>query len=131
VILSHFSGLKVIHGYLTLIRPAQELTCSHKGKTPMRKLLIPFTFLLMISVALSHAEEIIIPLGQQGMEQTDIPRPSLGTTMSDVKQLLGQPVKTTDAIGTPPIIRWEYPDLVVYFESNRVIHTVLKHSKKL
>ena len=30
------------------------------------------------------------------------------------------------AVGEPPITRWEYRNMIVYFEYDRVIHAVMK-----
>jgi hypothetical protein len=51
--------------------------------------------------------------------------PSRGLTMAQVKDKHGSPTQEVAAIGTPPISRWEYPGYVVFFESDRVLHTVV------
>jgi hypothetical protein len=53
-------------------------------------------------------------------------RPTRGMTMQKVQQDWGQPAMRRAPVGEPPITRWEYPEFVVYFEHNRVIHAVLK-----
>lgn len=75
----------------------------------------------------AHAETVAIPLGNQAPELQDISRPNKGLTTEQVLKSYGQPLKQTPAVGTPPISRWTFDDFVVYFESNKVIHTVLKH----
>ena len=58
--------------------------------------------------------------------------PSRGMNMANVEHIFGAPQEKLPAIpdpGTklhPPITRWVYPDYVVYFEYNYVVHTVLK-----
>jgi len=54
-------------------------------------------------------------------------RPSGGLSMSDVEEKFGEPLRKYAAVGTPPITRWEYPDYVVYFEGEIVLHSVRKH----
>lgn len=56
-------------------------------------------------------------------------RPTRGMTMQKVQASWGQPSQRRAAVGDPPITRWEYPDFVVYFEHNRVIHAVLKRQR--
>lgn len=56
--------------------------------------------------------------------------PQRGLTMKQVEARFGAPQRKLPARGgdTPkhPVIhRWLYPDYIVYFERNRVIHTVL------
>ncbi len=53
-------------------------------------------------------------------------RPTRGMTMQKVQSDWGQPTMRRAPVGEPPITRWEYPQFVVYFEHNRVIHAVLK-----
>jgi hypothetical protein len=51
--------------------------------------------------------------------------PGRGLTMAQVKDKFGSPTQEAPAVGTPPISRWEYPGYVVFFESDRVLHTVV------
>jgi hypothetical protein len=50
--------------------------------------------------------------------------PSRGMTMDQVKQHFGQPARRHESVGEPPIIRWQYDGMMVYFERNYVIHAV-------
>ena len=52
--------------------------------------------------------------------------PVRGMNMANVEHIFGTPVQKYDAVGKPPITRWDYPDYVVYFEYNMVLHTVMK-----
>src|SRR5699024_12350073 len=61
-------------------------------------------------------------------EQTDSAppvTPTRGTTMHQVKRLFGMPAQIFPAVGKPPITRWAYPQFVVYFERQWVIHSVV------
>ncbi len=51
--------------------------------------------------------------------------PERGARMTAVEQHFGAPATRYPAVGQPPITRWDYPGMVVYFENDRVIHTVL------
>lgn len=51
-------------------------------------------------------------------------RPNRGMSMETVESRWGSPVAKRNAIGDPPISRWEYPSFVVYFEYRNVIHAV-------
>ncbi len=72
------------------------------------------------------AETILIPAGRQG-EETVTNLPARGTLKSEVRRILGDPVRTGPAVGEPPISSWEYEDFTVYFEYDHVIHAVKKH----
>jgi hypothetical protein len=52
-------------------------------------------------------------------------RPARGARMGAVEQHYGAPASRYPAVGQPPITRWDYPSMVVYFEHDRVIHAVL------
>jgi hypothetical protein len=58
--------------------------------------------------------------------------PTRGMSMENVEHIFGAPQEKLPAVpdpGTklhPPITRWVYPDYIVYFEYNYVVHTVLK-----
>jgi len=55
-------------------------------------------------------------------------RPHRGMTMPQVSARWGEPASRVDAVGKPPISRWEYPAFTVYFEHDHVVHAVAKHS---
>ena len=57
---------------------------------------------------------------------TDDGRPTRGMTQARAESKYGSPSTVKAPIGEPPITRWEYPDFVVFFEHDRVIHAVLK-----
>jgi hypothetical protein len=53
--------------------------------------------------------------------------PARGMTEAGVQSRFGEPLAKSSTVGDPPISSWEYGDYVVYFETGRVLHTVLKH----
>lgn len=69
------------------------------------------------------AEEIAVPAGQQGDSSVD--RPRTGLSMDQVTAKFGAPHQQLPAVGNPPITRWVYAGYTVYFENDRVIHSVL------
>ncbi|MEJ2681943.1 MAG: hypothetical protein P8104_13510 [Gammaproteobacteria bacterium] len=75
------------------------------------------------------ADTVSIPIGAQGTELQEINRPQQGMTATAVQQAFGAPIKQSAPVGNPPISRWYYEPYVVYFENDRVIHTVLKRTK--
>jgi hypothetical protein len=78
-------------------------------------------------------------LQMQGVSADDGNRPTRGMTAASVESKFGTPdakvskFGTPDAkvspVGDPPISRWEYKDMVVFFEYDRVIHAVVKRKK--
>ena len=88
-------------------------------------------FLLCLSAGLSlpgFAQDLTIPVGEQGI--SGLSMPAKGTAMTKVRSDFGDPSVAHPARGEPPITRWEYENFVVYFESETVIHSVLRHKPK-
>jgi hypothetical protein len=56
---------------------------------------------------------------------TEVAAPARGMTMTQVEKQYGAPSERFAAVGQPPITRWVYPDKVVYFEYDHVVHAVL------
>ena len=56
----------------------------------------------------------------------DQSRPGRGMTQQRVEAEFGSPEARIAPVGDPPISRWEYSGFIVYFEHDRVIHTVVK-----
>lgn len=54
-----------------------------------------------------------------------VPRPERGLSMDTVRARFGDPGQKIGPVGEPPITRWVYGDYTVYFEGNRVIHSVV------
>lgn len=52
-------------------------------------------------------------------------RPQRGVSMDAVRNRYGAPAETINPVGEPPITRWIYQDYTVYFEHDRVIHSVV------
>jgi hypothetical protein len=64
-------------------------------------------------------------LGMATSESATADRPARGSTMAAVQGRYGEPTSRHDAVGNPPITRWDYPQFSVYFEHDRVLHAVL------
>ena len=47
-------------------------------------------------------------------------------TQARVEANFGAPQSAREAVGDPPITRWEYANFVVFFEFDKVIHAVSK-----
>lgn len=89
------------------------------------------TYALVAGLALvgtpALAETLVVD-GQVTVKPSDIERPSRGMTMSTVEQRFGAPITKREAVGSPPITRWEYAGFVVVFEHDRVLHAVVTAS---
>lgn len=68
-------------------------------------------------------------LDMQGTEPYADGRQMRGMTAENVEARFGTPDAKIAAVGDPPISRWEYKNFVVFFEYDRVIHTVVKRGQ--
>lgn len=71
------------------------------------------------------AEQITIPVGSQ-TDRASISTPKTGLGQASVRAAWGAPMEIRGPVGEPPISQWHYQDFIVYFEDNRVLHSVLK-----
>jgi hypothetical protein len=53
-------------------------------------------------------------------------KPTRGMTQARVEANFGAPQSRVSPVGDPPITRWEYSNFVVFFEYDKVIHSVTK-----
>ena len=62
----------------------------------------------------------------EGIDSAAAEHPQRGVSKTEVEQNYGEPVTSRSAVGDPPISSWEYGQFVVYFEYDRVLHTIAK-----
>ncbi|CAD5108816.1 phosphodiesterase [Zestomonas carbonaria] len=91
---------------------------------PPRALLL---FALLAPTSL-WADTLTIPVGQQGAAH--IPLPVRGDSQQAVLERFGLADQEHRPVGQPPITRWDYRDFSVYFESGRVINSVIHHQPR-
>ncbi|MGC8119196.1 hypothetical protein [Marinobacter sp. VGCF2001] len=72
-----------------------------------------------------HAEELKVPVGSQA-DRSQISLPANGMSENSVRNRWGAPADIRGPVGQPPISQWHYQNFVVYFENNRVLHSVVK-----
>lgn len=91
----------------------------------MSKTLLAGLLAALLGTGIAAADTVKVPTP----ETTGISVPDRGITMRDVESRFGVPAQKLAAVGNPPITRWVYPDFEVYFEGNRVIHTVITRDR--
>lgn len=79
----------------------------------------------LLAAAPLYAEQLSMPAEQQPAQEYTIQTPGRGMTMSQVEERFGSPVTKHDAVGEPPITRWDYSGFSVYFEHQYVINSVI------
>ena len=82
------------------------------------------------AVAGGALADTVVVNDQVQVRESQVERPKRGLTMSEVEQHFGAPVTRHPTVGggsphTPPITRWDYSGFSVFFESDRVIHSVV------
>jgi hypothetical protein len=123
---SCYFAVALITFTLTIIKE-QPVNDRQQGIDHMKKLLLPLGIFCCLSLPVA-ADEVVIPVGQQAAEKQSIERPRNGITKDQVQQQFGDPLEWKDPVGEPPISSWEYQGFVVYFEYDRVLHSVLKRN---
>ena len=83
------------------------------------------TFIALLLAAMGTASADTLKMDGASAFAND-GRPSRGMTQKSVESKYGSPATVKAPVGDPPITRWEYTDFVVYFEYDRVIHSVRK-----
>jgi len=63
--------------------------------------------------------------GQVTVKPTGVETPQRGSTMAAVEAKFGAPANKTGPVGNPPITKWFYPNFVVVFENDKVLHAVV------
>ncbi len=93
----------------------------------MRPLLM-LGLLALGTLAPAAQAELLLVDGQVRVRAADVPTPSRGMTMRSVEERFGAPENRAPTVGQPPITRWDYPGFSVYFEHDRVLHSVVRGS---
>ncbi len=81
-----------------------------------------FAILLMIAPFAVSADVLLIDEVRQ-VEKLQLPEN--GQSKADVESRFGEPAQKHQAVGDPPITRWDYDRYSVYFEYDLVLFTVL------
>ena len=80
----------------------------------------------LLFAGFSSADTLRIPLVQQATSgQASLP--SRGASTQSVVARHGEPAQRHHPVGQPPITRWDYADFSVYFEHDKVVHSVRQH----
>ena len=92
-----------------------------------RRIVLALTCALVYGLGVNrlvNADTVVVN-DQVQVRDSDIDTPKRGISMSQVESKFGAPTAKHDAVGAPPITRWDYPNFSVFFEGDRVIHAVV------
>ena len=91
----------------------------------------PATLFLSLSLFLSGPASADVLLVDSIQSAPAMQTPRSGTSMDSVRQTHGSPLTEHPTVSTaggpqqPPITRWDYSGFSVFFEHDRVIHSVV------
>ena len=74
----------------------------------------------------SKAEVISIPLATALTPSNLITVPTQGMTEAQVLDTFGPAISIKPPVGQPAVSQWLFTEFIVYFESGKVLHSVLK-----
>jgi hypothetical protein len=87
---------------------------------------------LLCGCALASAAvaETLVVNDQVQVRESQLDRPKRGLTMDQVEKQFGAPATRHPTVGgssaqQPPITRWDYNGFSVFFERDRVVHSVV------
>ena len=80
---------------------------------------------LALGAAVPTFAETLAIDGQVAIKPAGIETPQRGASMTAVEQKFGAPANKSSAVGSPPITKWFYPNFVVVFENDKVLHAVV------
>ena len=63
--------------------------------------------------------------GQVTIKPANVETPQRGSSMEAVEARFGAPANKSGPVGNPPITKWFYPNFVVVFENDKVLHAVV------
>jgi hypothetical protein len=78
--------------------------------------------------------DTVVVNDQVQVRESQVDRPKRGVTMDEVEKRFGAPVTRHATVGggsaqRPPITRWDYSGFSVFFEGDRVIHSVVTNGE--
>jgi hypothetical protein len=83
---------------------------------------------LLLTIGATASADVLLLDGIELDQASAAQRPKSGTSMDSVEQSYGAPAQKHGAVGNPPITRWDYPGFSVYFENDKVVHSVARHA---
>ena len=103
----------------TVVSPAGEETFMLA-----RNLKLTLVAVGLVLAAPAFSETLAVD-GQLAVKPSGVETPQRGSTMSAVEAKFGAPANKSSPVGKPAITKWFYPNFVVVFENDKVLHAVV------
>jgi hypothetical protein len=78
-----------------------------------------------LALAVPAISETLAIDGQVAVKPSGVETPQRGSTMTAVEAKFGAPSNKAGPVGNPAITKWFYPNFVVVFENDKVLHAVV------
>jgi hypothetical protein len=79
---------------------------------------------LVCAATPAFAETLAVD-GQVVIKPAGVETPQRGSSMDAVQAKFGEPSNKSGPVGNPAITKWFYPNFVVVFENDKVLHAVV------
>jgi len=80
---------------------------------------------LILGVTTPVLSETLAIDGQVTIKPSGVETPQRGSSMDAVQAKYGEPSNKSGPVGSPAITKWFYPNFVVVFENDKVLHSVV------
>lgn len=80
---------------------------------------------LILGVTTPVLSETLAIDGQVTIKPSGVETPQRGSSMDAVQAKFGEPSNKSGPVGSPAITKWFYPNFVVVFENDKVLHSVV------
>lgn len=90
----------------------------------VRNLRLTLVAVGLVLAAPAFSETLAVD-GQVAIKPSGVETPQRGSSMSAVEAKFGAPANKSSPVGNPPITKWFYPNFVVVFENDKVLHAVV------
>lgn len=80
---------------------------------------------LILGVTTPVLSETLAIDGQVTIKPSGVETPQRGSSMDAVQAKFGEPSNKSGPVGSPAITKWFYPNFVVVFENDKVLHAVV------
>jgi hypothetical protein len=80
---------------------------------------------LVLGITAPAMSETLAIDGQVTVKPSGIETPQRGSSMDAVQAKFGEPSNKSGPVGSPAITKWFYPNFVVVFENDKVLHAVV------
>lgn len=91
----------------------------------MQIIIKSIVIMFFLAGSIAQADALLIDKVRQDNQQ-QVERPTRGMSKAAVASQFGEPKDKVAAVGKPPISRWVYDNYIVFFEKDRVLHSVVR-----